>query len=316
MKFASVLSALTFGSVAYGHCIFQKVSVNGVDQGQLKGVRAPSSNNPIQNVNDAGMSCNNAIQYKDSNIINIPAGARVGAWWGHVIGGPQVANDPDNPIAPSHKGPVSVYLAKVDNAASTGTSGLKWFKIAEDGLTNNNGQWGVDRMIQNQGWQYFNFPTCVAPGQYLMRAELLALHSAYSQGGAQFYVGCAQINVQSSGTSTGTDLVSFPGAYQPNDSSIVISIYNGTVPNNNGRPYKVPGPAPLQCPAGQPSYTSTSTTSTYTTTTTTQQQPQPTAPANGAVLYGQCGGSGWTGPTTCQQGKCTAVNDWYSQCTP
>lgn len=34
----------------------------------------------------------------------------------------------------------------------------------------------------------------------------------------------------------------------------------------------------------------------------------------GAALYGQCGGSGWTGPTTCAEGTCTVSNDWYSQC--
>lgn len=56
------------------------------------------------------MACNTGIVYKDNNIINIPAGARVGGWWGHVIGGAQSANDPDNPIAPSHKGPAIVYL--------------------------------------------------------------------------------------------------------------------------------------------------------------------------------------------------------------
>src|SRR5690606_7547911 len=65
-------------------------------------------------------------------------------------------------------------------------SGLRWFKVAEEGL--NNGQWGVDTMIRNNGWQYFTMPQCIAPGHYLMRIELIALHSAYSQGGAQFYV--------------------------------------------------------------------------------------------------------------------------------
>jgi cellulase len=59
---------------------------------------------PIENVNDADFACNKNIQFKDSNIINIPAGARVGAWWGHVIGGAQSPNDPDHPIAKSHKG--------------------------------------------------------------------------------------------------------------------------------------------------------------------------------------------------------------------
>ncbi|KAF8657151.1 hypothetical protein AX16_002265 [Volvariella volvacea WC 439] len=33
--------------------------------------------------------------------------------------------------------------------------------------------------------------------------------------------------------------------------------------------------------------------------------------------YGQCGGSGWTGPTTCVSGYvCQYQNEWYSQCVP
>ena len=68
---------------------------------------------PIQNVNDGSFACNTGITHKDNNIITIPTGARVGAWWGHVIGGAQGSNDPDNPIAKSHKGPVLVYLSVV-----------------------------------------------------------------------------------------------------------------------------------------------------------------------------------------------------------
>jgi len=34
-------------------------------------------------------------------------------------------------------------------------------------------------------------------------------------------------------------------------------------------------------------------------------------------LWGQCGGSGWTGPTTCASGAvCQVSNEWYSQCVP
>jgi hypothetical protein len=39
----SFVSAAALVSTASAHTIFQKVSVNGVDQGQLKGVRAPDS---------------------------------------------------------------------------------------------------------------------------------------------------------------------------------------------------------------------------------------------------------------------------------
>ncbi|KAK6844957.1 hypothetical protein PG995_015067 [Apiospora arundinis] len=36
-----------------------------------------------------------------------------------------------------------------------------------------------------------------------------------------------------------------------------------------------------------------------------------------APLYGQCGGQGWSGATTCVSGGCcTASNEWYSQCQP
>ncbi|PVG01107.1 pectin lyase-like protein [Serendipita vermifera] len=35
------------------------------------------------------------------------------------------------------------------------------------------------------------------------------------------------------------------------------------------------------------------------------------------TLYGQCGGIGWTGATTCVSGSyCQYSNDWYSQCVP
>ncbi|KAJ2924883.1 hypothetical protein H1R20_g12199, partial [Candolleomyces eurysporus] len=38
---------------------------------------------------------------------------------------------------------------------------------------------------------------------------------------------------------------------------------------------------------------------------------------NQAGAYGQCGGSGWTGATSCVSGyTCTKVNDWYHQCLP
>lgn len=95
---------LVLATTISAHTIFQKVSVNGVDQGQLKGVRAPYSDYPIQNVNEGAFACNKDLQLKDNTVISIPGGARVGAWWGHVIGGEQMPNDPDHPIAASHKG--------------------------------------------------------------------------------------------------------------------------------------------------------------------------------------------------------------------
>ncbi|KAH6640929.1 glycosyl hydrolase family 61-domain-containing protein [Chaetomium tenue] len=303
-------SLVTLATAVSGHAIFQRLSVNGQDQGQLKGIRAPYSNYPIQNVNDANMACNANIQIKDNNVIRIPAGARVGAWWQHEIGGPSGPNDPDNPIAASHKGPISVYLAKVSNAASASASGQQWFKIAERGV--NNGVWAVDEMISNNGWHYFDVPSCVAPGQYLMRVELLALHSASSAGGAQFYMECAQVEITGSGTNSGSNFVSFPGAYPANHPGIVVSIYDSTgKPTMNGRTYQIPGPAPISCSGG-------GNNGGGGNPTTTAGGSQPTGGNGGGSvpLYGQCGGNGYTGPTTCASGTCKASNEWYSQCTP
>ncbi|KAG7441939.1 uncharacterized protein BT62DRAFT_936571 [Guyanagaster necrorhizus] len=36
-----------------------------------------------------------------------------------------------------------------------------------------------------------------------------------------------------------------------------------------------------------------------------------------SAVYGQCGGIGWTGATTCVAGStCTVLNAYYSQCLP
>lgn len=176
------------------------------------------------------------------------AGAELGAYFQHVIGGAQSPTDADNPIAASHKGPITAWLAPVSDAASTPHSGLEWFKIAEDNLDVATSTWGVDNMIANDGWSYFTLPECVAPGQYLLRVELLALHSAYTSGQAQFYTSCAQIEVSGSGSFAPSETAVFPGAYEQNDPSIMLNIYGtGGVANNNGQAYEAPGMRPIAC---------------------------------------------------------------------
>lgn len=105
--------------------------------------------------------------------------------------------------------------------------------------------------------------------------------------------------------------MSFPGAYPANHPGIVVSIYDSTgKPTMNGRTYQIPGPAPISCSGGNNGGGSNPTT--------TAGGSQPTGGNGGGSvpLYGQCGGNGYTGPTTCAQGTCKASNEWYSQCTP
>ncbi|KAK1691037.1 family 10 glycosyl hydrolase [Colletotrichum godetiae] len=62
--------------------------------------------------------------------------------------------------------------------------------------------------------------------------------------------------------------------------------------------------------------TTTSRATTLITTTTSAAATTSTAASGtGQVRWGQCGGIGWTGPTTCQSPYvCTKSNDYYSQC--
>ena len=142
-KFISILS-LAVASVN-AHAIFHSAVVNGKSQGLLFGVRAPESNNPIQDVSSSSMACNSGLKSPVSkDVIELAPGDKFGMQWNHVIGGPQGSGDQDDPIAASHKGPVMVYMAKVDDASSADGSGLEWFKTAEEGLNTATGQWGVD----------------------------------------------------------------------------------------------------------------------------------------------------------------------------
>ena len=104
-------------------------------------------------------------------------------------------------------------------------------------------------LIANKGLWSFTMPS-LASGEYLLRGEILALHSAGSLGEAQFYMSCAAIKVTGSGTCSPMDTVSFPGAYSASDPGVKISIYGNTgKPDNGGKAYTIPGPDVAKCGA-------------------------------------------------------------------
>ncbi|KAF8745666.1 Glycoside hydrolase, partial [Rhizoctonia solani] len=139
----------------------------------------------------------------------------------------------------SHVGPVITYMARAPSDITKwnpGTSAV-WFKVAEQGLVN--GKWAATDILKANNWVYsFKIPASLAPGQYIVRHELIALHAAYSYPGVQIYPSCLQISVTGSGTSTGpSSKVSFPGAYTPSTPGIVYDAYKGSAT------YPIPGPA-------------------------------------------------------------------------
>ncbi|KAH8168593.1 glycosyl hydrolase family 61 domain-containing protein [Sarocladium implicatum] len=242
-----ILTSLALATAVNAHAILQEVSVNGQRQGSLVGLRAPNQNNPVENILSGDITCGK-VALTDSNVITVPAGAKVGAWYQHVIGGEQFPGDPDNPIAKSHKGPITAWLTPVDNAASASHSNREWFKVAEENLDTSRNVWGVDTLLAQGGWWYFTLPSCIPSGQYLLRWELLALHSAYTAGGAQFYSSCAQIQVTGGGSFKASQTQTFPGAYQKGDPSIEIMIYGASGgPDNDRKAYQAPGMRAITC---------------------------------------------------------------------
>lgn len=82
-----------------------------------------------------------------------------------------------------------------------------------------------------------DIPSALPDGEYLIRAEHIALHDAGYVGGAQFYLACGQINITGGGSGSPGPLVSFPGAYSSSDPGILID-FNGPPPKE----YIFPGP--------------------------------------------------------------------------
>lgn len=133
-------------------------------------------------------------------------------------------------IGGDHYGPVMVYMSKVEDAATAdGSSG--WFKVYEDSWASNptGGDggadfWGVKDMNNCCGLVNVPIPADIPAGDYLVRAEVIALHVASGAGGAQFYMSCYQITV-SGGGSASPELVNFPGAYDASDPGILVNIH-------------------------------------------------------------------------------------------
>jgi hypothetical protein len=143
----------------------------------------------------------------------------------------------------SHPGVLQFYMAKVPSgqtAASWDGSGAVWFKVYSQGP--NISPSGLTWPSQGARQVTTKIPSCIPSGDYLLRVEHIALHSASAAGGAQPYVSCAQLTVTGGGSKTPSNLVAFPGAYKPTDPGLMINIYY-PVPTS----YTPPGPPVFTC---------------------------------------------------------------------
>ncbi|KAI0128232.1 lytic polysaccharide monooxygenase [Hypoxylon sp. NC0597] len=148
----------------------------------------------------------------------------------------------------SHKGPVIDYLADCGgNCSSVDKTTLKWFKIAERGQlelgagSGATGKFADDLIIENSLTWKVTIPSSIKPGNYVLRHEIIALHEAGTEGKAQMYPQCINLDISGSGTQlpdgvVGTEL------YTSTDPGILHNIYNDENLSSVSD-YKIPGPA-------------------------------------------------------------------------
>ncbi|KAF7509159.1 hypothetical protein GJ744_008386 [Endocarpon pusillum] len=141
----------------------------------------------------------------------------------------------------SHHGPVIDYMARCDGECeTTDKNALKFFKIDEAGLINGSpapGTWATDTLRANNFTWTTTIPATLAPGNYVLRHELIALHSADKPYGVQNYPQCINLKVTGTGTANpaGIPATEF---YKPTDPGLSLSIYYPALKN-----YTIPGPA-------------------------------------------------------------------------
>ncbi|KAA8631818.1 hypothetical protein SMACR_05160 [Sordaria macrospora] len=346
----SIITALAGASLVAAHGHVSKVIVNGVEYQNYDPAVFPYLSNPPTVIGWTADQKDNGFVSPDAfgtpDIICHRSATPAG---GHatVKAGDKISLKWDPVWPDSHKGPVIDYLAACNGDCETvDKTSLRFFKI--DGAGYNNGVWAADALVNNGNSWLVQIPADLKPGNYVLRHEIIALHGAGSANGAQAYPQCFNLKVEGSGNNLPSGV---PGTqlYKATDAGILFNMYQ------NDFTYPVPGPALIAgavssipqsssaatatasatvpggggsggspvttTAAGATTTKATTTLVTSTKATTSDAQVTTTAPpatgggGGAAQKYGQCGGNGWTGPTTCVSGSvCTKVNDWYSQC--
>jgi hypothetical protein len=158
-----------------------------------------------------------------------------------------------------HRGPVLTYIAPCNgDCAGADKTSLRWTKIAESGLVSGpastEGTWATDVLRKNKGINSATIPKSIAPGKYVIRNEIIALHRANLKE-PEFYMQCGNIEV----TGDGTDDLSGSGVpaaelYSKSDEQLFgFSIYDG-----GDNEWPIPGP-PLMAGGSGGKQTNTTT---------------------------------------------------------
>jgi hypothetical protein len=89
-------------------------------------------------------------------------------------------------------------------------------------------------IANNNSWSV-TIPTDIAPGNYVLRHEIIALHSAGESNGAQNYPQCVNLEISGTGTATPSGTLG-TALYSEADPGILFDIYASL------STYDIPGP--------------------------------------------------------------------------
>ncbi|KAI0260032.1 glycoside hydrolase family 61 protein A [Gloeopeniophorella convolvens] len=227
MKIFGVLAALTAAATQVAaHYTFPSLIIGGQVTPQWQYVRETNnfeSQSPVTDVTSPDFRCYDSAFPGTAQTATVSAGSTIGIQSDGTI---------------YHPGVVNVYMAKApSNVTGWAGDGAVWFKVYQITAQTNGGQ-SISFPAQNLAGVSFPLPKNLPSGQYLVRMEAIALHSASTFGGAQFYISCGQINVTGGGSGTPGPLVAIPGVYTGHEPGILLNIYY-PVPAT----YTQPGPA-------------------------------------------------------------------------
>ncbi|KAI8264603.1 Polysaccharide monooxygenase [Colletotrichum sp. SAR11_239] len=141
----------------------------------------------------------------------------------------------------SHKGPVMDFLANCNGPCNAiDKTALRFFKIDGAGLIDppqQTNKWAASALIANGNAWLVRIPSNIAPGHYVLRHDIIALHSAGQQNGAQSYPQCINLEITGEGTYNPPGVLG-TALYGANDPGIYYNIYR-----DNLNDYVIPGPA-------------------------------------------------------------------------
>jgi hypothetical protein len=234
MKYTAATLALVAGATA--HTVMSEIYIDGEGQGSGTCVREPinpvGAVDPVIDLGSSDMACG-----KD--------GTKGVARTCGMNGGQEITFEyrqwPDDPskqsLAWGHMGPCAVYLKKVGDATTDGATGDGWFKLWDEGYDESSGKWCTQKMIENNGRLSVTIPDSLAGGDYLVRPELLALHNIAVKNQPEYYLGCAQVHLSSSGSMGPGSTVSIPGYTSMSDPGNQYNAFDKPL-----KPYTIVGP--------------------------------------------------------------------------